>query len=452
MNRLPIRARLTLPFAVAMAVVLVGLGALVYVRVGATLLDSIDRGLRVQATEARTRLEHGSILDRDAAGSADLGQVLDEEGAVVKAEPSSIPALLSPEAAAEVLSGHPLTMTSSIPGQDEPWRLYASVEEVDGARRVLVIGAPLEARDASLERLRKELLIAAPMALFLAVAAGYFLAGAALRPVEAMRRKAAAISAANPESRLPVPRARDEVSALAVTLNDMLGRLEGALDHERRFVADASHELRTPLSLLRTELELALRRPRSPAELEAALRSAAEETDRLIGLASDLLVVAQADRHALSVQRTQVDPAELLGAIASRFAGRAETLGRRIEIAVGDGAPFSADRGQLDQAVGNLVENALVHGDGAVVVSARRRDGTMEIHVEDEGTGLPPAFIDRAFDRFSRADDARRRAGSGLGLAIVQAIAVAHGGFAGVANRPAGGADVWIALPDHPVP
>ena len=144
----------------------------------------------------------------------------------------------------------------------------------------------------------------------------------------------------------------------------------------------------------------------------------------------------------------EVDPAELLGAIASRFAARAETLGRRIEIAIGDGSSFSADRGQLDQAVGNLVENALVHGDGVIVVSARRIASNVEIHVEDEGSGLPLGFIDRAFDRFSRADDARRRAGSGLGLAIVQAIAVAHGGSAGVANRPAGGADVWISLPD----
>ena len=168
-------------------------------------------------------------------------------------------------------------------------------------------------RDESLERLRRELLLGSPLALLLATIAGYLLAGAALRPVEAMRRKASAISAQTPGSRLPVPSARDEVSRLAETLNDMLERLETAFEHERRFVADASHELRTPLALLRTELELALRHPRSREELEDALRSAAEETERLTALAADLLLIARADQGAVPI-----NPARGLGAADPR--------------------------------------------------------------------------------------------------------------------------------------
>ena len=166
----------------------------------------------------------------------------------------------------------------------------------------------------------------------LATLAGYLLAGAALRPVEAMRRRAAAITAATPGSRLPVPAANDEIARLAETLNDMLGRLEAALRHEQRFVSDASHELRTPLALLRTELELALRRTRTHDELEAAVRSAAEETERLTRLAEDLLLVARADHGELPVRRERIHARELLERVASRFAGRAAELGRTVSV------------------------------------------------------------------------------------------------------------------------
>src|SRR5205085_12035881 len=139
----------------------------------------------------------------------------------------------------------------------------------------------------------------------------------------AMRRRAAAITAATPGARLPVPPAHDEISRLAETINDMLGRLEAAFRHERRFVADASHELRTPLALLRTELELALRRTRSREELEAAVRSAAEETERLTRLAEDLLLVARADQGELPVRREAFQAQEVLGRVAGRFAAQA---------------------------------------------------------------------------------------------------------------------------------
>src|SRR5207253_8574810 len=193
----------------------------------------------------------------------------------------------------------------------------------------------------------------------LAIAAGYLLAAAALRPVEAMRRRAAAITASTPGTRLPVPSSRDEISKLAETLNDMLQRLEAAFEHERRFVADASHELRTPLALLRTELELALRRPRSHRELEQALRSAAEETERLTRLAEDLLLIARSDQGELPVRRERVSAQELLATVAERFAMRTERLGRTIVVDESADAILEADPVRLEQAVGNLVDNAL---------------------------------------------------------------------------------------------
>ena len=447
MSRLPIRLRLTLPFALAMAAVLAALGGYVYLRVSSTLLQGIDQNLLAQSAEASVRISRGKLpLDRDAQSGVAFAQVLSPAGAVVASEPPGLAPLLDAGRRATVASNHLLHADVVIPGRDGEWRLLALPLSVHGAQRELVLVSALDARSESLERLRKELLIASPLALLLATLAGYVLAGAALRPVEEMRRQASAVSAARPGTRLPVPPAKDEISRLAETLNEMLERLETAFEHERRFVADASHELRTPLALLRTELELALRHPRSRAELEDALRSAAEETDRLTALAADLLLIARADQGALPVTPEPVSAQELIEAVAARFGARARDAGRAVEVAAGDDIAFDGDPKRLEQALGNLVDNALVHGRGVVVLSARASGDRVELHVVDDGEGFAPGFAPRAFDRFSRADEARPRPGSGLGLAIVQTIAAAHGGSAGVSPVP-GEADVWISLP-----
>ncbi|MGI9111186.1 MAG: HAMP domain-containing sensor histidine kinase, partial [Gaiellaceae bacterium] len=333
----------------------------------------------------------------------------------------------------------------------------AAVRALDGSARVLalpvgsrtlVVGASLADRDEALAGLLSELALVEPIALLLAALLGYGLATAALRPVESMRTEAAEISAAELGRRLSLPPADDEVSRLGETLNAMLGRLEAALARERSFVAEASHELRTPLALLKAELELASSRPRTQAELERVVRSAAEETDRLAALADDLLVLAQADDGRLQLLLAPVSVAGLLATVARRFRSRAEQVGRPIEIDAPDGLTISADRLRLEQALGNLVENAFRHGRGAVRLVALERPDRVELHVEDDGPGFPPEFLAHAFERFARADEARGMSGAGLGLALVQAIATAHDGSAHALNRSAGGADVWLsALP-----
>src|SRR6266508_1393506 len=184
---------------------------------------------------------------------------------------------------------------------------------------------------------------------------GWVVAGAALRPVERMRIQAAAISASEPGRRLPPAGTGDEVARLGETLNEMLDRLEQALQRERRFVDEANHELRTPLSNLRIELDLALRRARSSEELEAALRSAADEAERLARLAEDLLVLARADRGRVPVRREEVDLAELVGGEVDAFAARARQADISIEARVPDGLRSSVDPLRMRQAVGNLL-------------------------------------------------------------------------------------------------
>jgi two-component system OmpR family sensor kinase len=256
------------------------------------------------------------------------------------------------------------------------------------------------------------------------------------------------VSAAEPGRRLPLPPARDEVARLGETLNTMLGRLESALERERRFVSDASHELRTPLAALRTELELALRRERTRAELREALRSAAEESDRLSQLAEDLLVLARSQGGELPVRREKLAAAELLAGVRERYARRVAEADRSLELQADDRLELSVDRLRAEQALGNLVENALRHGRGRILLQAQRRNGRVELHVRDEGPGFELEFIERAFEPFTRGDPARVGPGAGLGLAIVDVIARAHGGAAHAANRD-GGADTWLALPDQ---
>jgi two-component system OmpR family sensor kinase len=453
-SRLSLRMRLTLAFATVMALVLAAVGFFVYVRVGDTLLSSVDGSLRAGAAETSGHLKRAdlgreldfSLVDPDSARGETLGQLLDARGRVVRSTPSGLAPLLGGSSVASVLGGTSLLATTDLPGRTSDWRVLAVPVTQRGRRLVLVEASSLASRQDTLERLLFQLAVAGPIALLLASLAGYALAAAALRPVESMRRRAAAITAATPGLRLPVPASGDEIARLAETLNAMLGRLEDSIEHERRFVADASHELRTPLALLKTELELALRRRRSHAELEAALRSAAEETERLTSLAEDLLLIAHSDQSGLPVRPERVDVASLLRGTADRFAARADGEGRELRVLDGGDLAVLADPARIDQALGNLVENAFRYGAGTIELAARERGSLVELHVADEGPGFPPGFAARAFDRFSRADEARSRSGTGLGLAIVDVIARAHGGEAGTSDRSGGGADVWIAL------
>ncbi|MGZ6728078.1 MAG: sensor histidine kinase [Gaiellaceae bacterium] len=444
MSRLPIRVRLTLAFTLVMAVVLAAMSFFVYVRVDNALLATVDQSLRSESTDV-SHLGRGR-LDRDSAAGGGIAQVIRPGGSVIGSDPPGLPLLLSSAELRHVSAGGRIVRSGSLPGVRGHWRLLAQEKRLRGRPTVLVSARSLEPRDETLDHLLRELALAGPLALVLAALAGYGLAAAALRPVEAMRRRAQAISASTPGARLPELRSRDEISRLAETLNAMLARLEAAIAHERRFVADASHELRTPLALLKTELEVALRRRRTREELEQALRSASEETDRLTRLAEDLLLIARSDSGELPVRRERVAAAEVLSDVARRFHGLAAEKGRLLEIVPPDGLLLDADPVRLEQALGNLVDNALAYGAGRIVLSAEPRGELVALHVEDEGPGFAHDFIPGAFDRFSRSDEARSGGGSGLGLSIVDLIAEAHGGAAGARNRDEGGADVWIAV------
>jgi two-component system OmpR family sensor kinase len=433
-----------------MAILLTALGFYVYSRFQTELSEQIDQSLRTHGDDIASLVAHKDLsrsvelLGREES----LAQVLTPDGGIYASTPQlGNHPQLTPAESAQAARESFITSRPHVRSIQGEARLLARPAQGRGQTYVVVVAATLDDRNESLRNLRTILLIGGPVALLIASLAGYAVSGAALRPVESMRRRAAVISADEPDERLPLPDADDELRRLGETLNAMLARLEAALERERTFVDDASHELRTPLALHKTELELALRYATTPAEMRAAIASAIVEVDRLSALAEDLLVLARSQQGKLALHLRRVRVADLLGDVRERFAGRLGESGRTLTVEPADGLVVDADPVRLEQALTNLIENAIEHGAGEIILSTAESGGDLEIHVSDRGPGFPPEFLDRAFERFSRADPARGGDGTGLGLAIVEAIARAHRGSAHAANRDGSGADVWIELP-----
>jgi signal transduction histidine kinase len=337
-----------------------------------------------------------------------------------------------------------------VPGRQA---LRAFVLPVTEGRRLFVVtGSAMDQASHTLASLRLLLVTGGPAALALACLAAWLLAGAALRPIERMRREAAAISVSEPGRQLPVPAANDEVARLGRTLNSLLIRLAEAAEREQRLLDDASHELRTPLSILKAELDLTLSRDRQPAELEAALRSASEETDRLARLADDLLVLSRSRAAGLRIHRMPTPLRDLLGRACAGHQTRVREHGARIEWEAPE-VDIPADPMRLRQALDNMLDNAIRHGQdtgGLIRVEAAVSGGVATIVTENSGPGFAAGLLPRAFEPFVRGHENQAAGyGAGLGLAIVRAVAQAHGGTATAANVP-GGARVTMTVAVDP--
>ena len=423
MSRVSIRLRLTAAFAAAMVVVLAAAALFVYVRLRADLDESVNAALaaRVEAVAASGAASAGAAGD-DEEGFAQVlgagGELLDSAGGA--------------PGAVRVDAG---LVERRVPGIEGTVRILRS-----GA---VVVGQSLEDRDEALAGLVASFAVGGPIAVLIASLLGYALAAAGLGPIEAMRRRAGEISLAGDDDRLPLPAAHDEVHRLGMTLNEMLERLQGALEGERRFVADAGHELRTPVAVIKTELEGALRAGGHEPRVREALVAAVEECDNLAQLSEDLLIVGRAG--ALPVRPEPLPVHTLLEGVRQRFADRARERGRSIVVDAVAGLVVVGDELRLRQALGNLVDNALRHGAGEIVMRGMCADGGVALEVEDAGPGFGDDIAGHAFERFARSDSARGHDGTGLGLAIVRTIAEAHGGRAELV--PAAGANVRIWLP-----
>ncbi|MCG7204415.1 sensor histidine kinase [Streptomyces arenae] len=446
LRRLPVVTRLVLAVAVTMSLVLTGAAGLVYWRVKTALDQQLNDDLTTYQRSLDQAVHAQAPLPPGPSGS--LQQVLDQQGRVLHSSDAlHHQLLLTPAELNAVAHGAAVRrdVGSLLPITADTLRLQARRVTADGQLRIVVAAVRRGHRDEALRELLAQLAFASALTLIAASYVGYRTARAALRPVERYRSGAATLADGAQHTRLDVPADRqDEITRLGHTLNHMLDRLEASAERERRFVADASHELRTPLTLMRAELDVALHRPRSADELTDTLRSVDTEVQRLIDLSNALLDLEElgSSQHLTRARTRLADLAEAAVAPHRRTAQRA---GRDLTVDVPD-ATIEGDARWLQPAIGNLLDNALRHGHGTVCLTAIIHEGRLRLSVTDEGPGIPPKFLPRAFDRFARAEASRTSEGSGLGLAFVHAVALAHGGTAHAKNTGHGSA-VTLDLP-----
>jgi heavy metal sensor kinase len=290
-----------------------------------------------------------------------------------------------------------------------------------------------------------------PLALLFAGGGGWLLAQRVLRPVDRMTEAARRIGAEHLDERLDTTGSGDELDRLAATLNDMLGRLDTAFRQIRQFSADASHELQTPLTILKGEIEVALRTSRSPQEYQRVLASALEESDRIARLVEALLLLSRADAGVLRMDRQPVDLADLVAEVVEHARVLAEAQGVTLESKSVAPLTIHGDRAHLRRLLLNLVDNGIKYtpAGGRVTLSLQREGEWAALHIADTGIGLAAEEQKRIFQRFYRAPDAvlQGQEGSGLGLCIASSIAAAHDGRIEVQSAVGSGSTFTVFLP-----
>jgi signal transduction histidine kinase len=459
---LPIRLRLT---------ILAALGALLLSTVGGwVFLHHLRDGLHASADAAlRTRADTLVQKVQDSGGNLDfqdpgatrlldaselLAQVIAPDGHIVESSQGAGTGVVISPATLRTARTRVVFAEGHIPGDRHAVRFLASPVTRPDGHWVVVVGTSLASADEAVSRVRTGLLLGGALTVVVAAGGAWVLAGLALRPVERMRRQAAAISEHDAHTRLAVPDTRDEIAQLGRTMNELLERLQTALTQQRAFVADAGHEFRTPLAILRAELELAERPGRDLDELRRAVANAGEETDRLARLAEELLFLARHDEQSAQRARELQPLLPILARSAEGAQRRAQARGIEVVLdAPADlVAPVVGD--DLRRAVDNLLDNAVRHSPSAarVELTGRSDNAGVVIVVRDHGAGFPTTFLPHAFERFRRADASRTNnededGGAGLGLAIVRAVAQDHGGAAEARNAAGGGAEVVLRIP-----
>ncbi len=437
-----IRFRIT---ALATAVVV---GVLATAAVGLVLVQrrqltsSLDRALIQRADDIETLLGRSSLPTAlGGEGRETFAQLIAGDGSVMVASPTSVRVpLASPDAGATQTLG----TRRGLPIDDDAYRVLVRTVELTTGPATLVLGASLDEVVEGVDVLATSLIAGVPVIAAILAAMVWILVGRTLASVEAIRAEVADIEASELSRRVPVPEVDDEIGRLAVTMNEMLGRLERAADRQRRFVADASHELRTPLARIRTTAEVGLAETGSE-HLRAAVEDIAAETTQMQRLIENLLYLARSDEAALRAEHEPVDLDDIVLSERQRFLPShiaVDTTGVSAGLVVGD-------RSQLARAVRNLIENALRHASSTVALSVREDADVVRVTVDDDGPGIPREQRDTVFDRFARLDGVRSRdrGGAGLGLAITHDIVTRHRGTIEVEASPLGGARFVMTFP-----
>lgn len=467
-----VRTRLTLWSAAVLTLALVSFSVMTYYVAARTFYARQDESLRSTAeTVASAYIQE--LREENSAAKANevvLGQIIYPNRSV-----EIIDALGHVVASSRNLSGHALPVTPEtlleakargVSYQSQPG--FAGADNDDGGLRVAVV--PLAAGtgggeggyaavaeslgviDADLQQLRHDCYAGIPVLLLLASLGGYFLARKSLAPIALMNWQTRRVTAQNLASRLDVPNPRDELGRLALTINELLARLDVAFAEQQRFIADASHELRTPVAILRGEAEVALERERLPEEYRDSLGIIAEESERLSHIVDALFTLTSTPRRAAS---SPMRERLYLNELVAGCVRAAQSLAVRKNISLKIGALpetlLIGDEELLKQMLLNLLDNAVKYtpAGGEVSVRLEKSAGAAHIEIRDNGIGIPAAEQAHIFDRFYRVDKTRSRAagGAGLGLAIVRWVVEAHGGAIGVASTMGRGSVFSVTMP-----
>jgi signal transduction histidine kinase len=438
------RSAVASTLVVALCLLLAG-GALLLV-LFRTLQGSAQATAAARAAQLVDQLQTEGPADLDPAmlatdSQVGVVQVVDQAGALVAQSAGS------PDA--------PLTTRRLPPGATEPIGRVAEGDDYDlwvtvaGVRTpagpvTVIVGADREPVEDVVQTVAVLLAVGGPVVLALVAVGTHRLVGAALQPVENIRARVSSMADGQLAERLPVPAADDEVTRLAVTMNDMLDQLAANQAAQRRFVSDASHELRSPLASISASLDLAHRRPHL---LDQSLIDdlLLPEAQRMHGLVEDLLLLARADELSGSQVGGDVDLDDVILAEAERV----RSLTRLTVVADVKPARTTGDPGALSRMVRNLVDNATRHAADAIRLECAVIGDRARVAVSDDGPGLPEGDRARVFGRFVRLDTPRDReaGGAGLGLSIVAQIVKAHHGTISVGDAPGGGARFVVELP-----
>lgn len=453
-----IRLRLTLLYCLILALTLVAFDLALYFKVSNDTMALVDDALRTEELRiiesSWFKLGQIDYSTKKLAAAEVYVQTLDLDGNILDRTDNlgdyAIP--VTPATYTHVSSGGFQIETVTV--DSGRLRVYSKqVKDIYGSMGIIQVGRSLAEYDQTLETLRRLLMVGSLIGLLVAFGAGWLLAGATLRPIARIASTAQKIGRDRDfNRRVENSGQNDELGRLAITINDMLGKLQGAyqnVDHtlqaQRRFVADASHELRTPLTTLRGNLEL-LRRdpPITKEDHDAAVADMVDETDRLIRLVNDLLVLARTDAgYQLRCIPIALQPLmeEICRQVQSLDPERLITCGEVEDITV------LADRDALKQILLIFLDNALKYSQGAIHIAAAGQNQRVRISVTDSGPGIDPQRLERIFDRFFRGDEARSGGGVGLGLAIARALAEAQNGQIRVESQVERGSTFSVVLP-----
>jgi signal transduction histidine kinase len=421
-ERISLRGRLMAIGVLGVAGALVLGGVILYAVLASSLTRTVQSEALASAREIALLVNSGQTPDPVPGSGAQVVQVLSADNRVVTASLTAdrLTPLVTPEERAQALAGDVVVVAGNRSGMSGGLQVSA-IEAGPANNRVVVVAAlPTADLESATTTLRNLLLVVFPLLLVVCAVIAWRVIGAALAPVEELRSGASRIDGSSTDERLPVPPTRDEIAALATTLNEMLDRVASARRTQRAFVADTAHELRSPLATMRTQLEVAARLGDGnglPAELIPEVR-------RLSSLVEDLLLLARSDDGQLARAEARSETVDL-GALAHDVAGRYASARVPVQLlAPVQRSHVSGSYDELYRALTNLVDNAVRHAASRVDVAVEVSDDVSRLIVTDDGTGIPETDRERVFDRFTRLDDARDRdsGGTGLGLAIAREL------------------------------